>query len=140
MLSTHKSILALAFLICTIQLQSCYTDIQNDESNQNETPDQQLYSEAQASGNSIIEGIVSYQNGPVQAGRPAQKIFFLKDFMWTLNRPFPGGDIVYLLGSVDDTYIDKSVLVVGTYQIVPGNERDHTTRIYFNVNKIVLYY
>ena len=60
--------------------------------------------------------------------------------MWTLNRPFPGGDIVYLLGSVDDTYIDKSVLVVGTYQIVPGNERDHTTRIYFNVNKIVLYY
>jgi hypothetical protein len=135
---THRSILAFIFLISITQLESCYTIIKKTEPSPNEVLEQQLYSEASATGESVIEGTVKYveQGGTREISR--FKGFILENFRWTFNYPSYHCDYVYLRGNVDSSYINSYVLILGTYQTSFGNELNHATRVSFNINKIML--
>jgi hypothetical protein len=131
---THRSILSLIFLVIITQLESCYTIIKKPEPSPNETLEQQFYSEARATGESVIEGTVNY----IEDARTARGHYFiLKNFLWRFNYPSYQCD-VYLNGNVDSSYINNHVLILGTYQTTFGDELNHATRVSFNINKIIL--
>ncbi|MGD1046897.1 MAG: hypothetical protein ABR936_16450 [Bacteroidota bacterium] len=130
---THKSILAFIFLISISQLQSCYT-----ESSQTQALEKEFYSKARATGASVIEGTVGFEEGGTREIH-FHTGYILKNYIWKFNYPSYRYDAVYLTGTLNNSYRDKQVLILGTYKTDFGNELNHYKVIVsFNINKIVI--
>ena len=120
----------------------CYTNIQRSQnsSGSNESP-------ATSSGESqpltsIVEGIVEVHGGANTAETHYHPGFILTQFSWVTNPPQYSASVMYLVGSVDNSYLHKRVRVEGTYQLpsreprAPGSAPDYTSEMYLRIENI----
>ena len=91
---------------------------------------------------STIEGIVKYKahaGGTREAFYPSG--FILTDYQWIVSAPRKNPSVLYLIGAVDSSLIDRRVRIEGEYTIptkIVGGAPDYSSKLHFNVVKVQL--
>ena len=137
--------IAFSFLLVFVifQSQGCYTVLQhtasspsNNEKSQNTNGDQQT-------NLSIVEGTVGYSGGVNTRETHYMPGFILTNLNWLANPP-PYDGVVYLVDSVNNSYMDKRVRIEGTYSVPshtlksPGASPDYTSEIFLHIKKLTV--
>ena len=100
-------------LIC---LDGCYTITKELDYGSYQNKYYRLYGEAVGANSSLVEGVVTYQEGS-NLWRGGQAGYVLTNWTWIYNNyPFDfTGDI--FLSDVDSSYVGRTVQMLGTYEI-----------------------
>jgi len=128
-----------------LQFQGCYTVIQKTESGDTDRPSAGTNFNEIENDESLIEGTVAYLDG---SGGGTMEIFYpagfiLKDYLWVFNNPNYSAQVLYLIGSIDKSYINRRVKIVGKYQIPrknPNSAPDYSSKLFFTITRIKILY
>lgn len=95
-------------------------------------------------GSSIVDGIVSYHGGGNTRETHYHAGFVLTYPRWGANGPEHPAAVIYLIGAIDSSYMNRHIRVEGTYQIptheprFPGAAPDYTSEMYMRISKLHL--
>jgi len=120
---------------CTIA--GCYTTIPRSEGEKGSANSVSSPKGERSNQYSVAEGVVGYRGEGNVRETHYSSGFILESREWIVNPPPERRDVVYLVGAIDSSYLNRAVRVKGLITLDQlYNSPDRTSQMWMNVDSI----